>query len=490
MAVQLCVECSDVLVDKYAGEDGLHSKRSSYASSPACEFCGGDCSTTLGKGNQAVTSLHREISQSLVEESCAEVVFRCEPGILRIVADFLEPEDLVRFVLLSTWTRDTLLGHDLNLSNYKRRFLVTDLIRFFSESSCRQWRLRGVRLQCTEKDTLSRFLKLSHARHVLSLTLSDLHSSASISQVGSCLSLERISLSHCANLVDITALGACLKLKWVDLSYSENVTSIEPLGNCKDLRGLYISGCRRVRDLHVISLCKRLEELDLDLCFSPQQEWLPKTFQKLRWMSLRGCNELKLLPSGLSCCEQLETLNLASCDSLVSLQNIPRSHGMKTLVLSSCSSLLDISAVSYVKSLTVLDLSYCVKLKSFGVLRSCESLAELDVSGCVEIVRLPLLPQLTKLKTVGCSKLESIEALAASLQLLEANFMGCRSLTDISPLGQCYRLSAVRLALCTRVQSLREIAKCKALSFLDVRWTNAALKRASSRMKQVSALLT
>lgn len=487
MAVQLCVECTDVLVAKYSAEptDKPHKGEAPLAHS--CEFCGGDC-YGITPGAQH-SRLRREQSQSLVEESSAEVVFRCEPGILRIVAGFLEPEDLVRFVLLSTWTRDTLLGHDLNLSNYKRRFLVTDLIRFFSESSCRQWRLRGVRLRCTESDTLSRFLKLSHSRHVLSLTLSDIHSSSSIIHVGACVSLRRISLSHCPNLVDISPLGQCKKLKWVDLSYSENVTSIAPLASCKDLRGLYISGCRRVNDLHVVDGCTELEELDLDLCVSPQREWLPRTFRKLRWMSLRGCSELKLLPVGFSCCEKLESVNLASCESLVSLQHISKAQRMKSLTLSSCESLLDISALYGFESLTSLDLSYCVKLKGFGVLASCPNLTELDVSGSVELVRLPQLRMLRRLKAVGCPKLESIEALAGSTLLLEANFMGCRALTDISPVGQCPALSALRLALCTRIQSLREIERCQSLSFLDVRWTNPVLKRASCRLSQALTVL-
>lgn len=488
MAVQLCGECTDVLVDKYAGVGHFSRKDSDVGLLRSCEFCGGECWGAIPAPLETARP-RRETSQSMVEESCAEVVFRCEPGILRSVASFLEPEDLVRFVLLSAWTRDTLLGHDLNLSKYKRRFLVSDLIRFFSGSSCRQWRLRGVRLQCAERDTLSRFLQLSHSRHVLSLTLSDLRSSSSIAQIGACTSLERISLSHCSNLVDITPLGNCKRLKWVDLSYSEMVTSIAPLSNCPGLRGLYISGCRQVNDLFVIQNCSLLEELDLDLCVSPQPEWLPRTFQRLRWISLRGCTELKLLPAGFSCCEMLETVNLSSCDSLVSLQNMSKAQVMKSLILSSCESLLDISALSCMTTLRCIDLSYCVRLKSFGVLATCSRLEELDISGCNEISRLPVLRMLKKLTAVGCTKLENVDALGASRYLEEVNFMGCRSLTDISALGRCLNLGALRLALCIRVRSLYDLSPCKLLSFLDVRWSNAVLKRGSFRLNHITTIL-
>jgi hypothetical protein len=170
---------------------------------------------------------------------------------------------------------------------------------------------------------------------------------------------------------------------------------------------------------------------------------LPESFgnlQALTTLNLNTCDSLVSLPESFGNLQALTTLNLHYCRSLASL---PESFGnlqaLTTLNLNSCYSLVSLpESFGNLQALTTLNLNYCRSLaslpESFGTL---QVFTTLNLNYCRSLASLPEsfgnLQALTTLNLRSCDSLASLPESFGNLQALKTlDLNSCRSLSGLS----------------------------------------------------------
>ncbi|KAK6932465.1 NB-ARC [Dillenia turbinata] len=297
------------------------------------------------------------------------------------------------------------------------------------------------------------------------------------------------------------------------------------LSNMHNLRALVLRGCTLLEEILIprpiqapslltvleISGAKSLENVPADLFEKTPQlrslnlsqwpmELLPssifESLVELRWLILRGCSKLKVLPS-LKCLTKLEVIDLCGSPALENLvdstfsmlQNLkiinfsktklrrtPIVNGLVNLthfLVSSCDTLSLLRKLDSLTSLQVLDLSGATNLvklpdKSF---KNNDNLCFLNLSGS-GITELPIIANFRGLEYLDVSKAKNLNKFENSsfqklphLQVLNFSEIQVKKLPLISNLGNLRKLL---LSSCAQLEELPIMEGLTRLEVLDL----------------------
>ncbi|XP_021902082.1 putative disease resistance protein At4g19050 [Carica papaya] len=248
--------------------------------------------------------------------------------------------------------------------------------------------------------------------------------------------------------------------------FLENIDQIQWL---KSLVILEISGATSLMTIPD-DLLQQLLHLQ-SLNFSEVQvEMLPSSISnltELRWLILRGCRHLKMLPR-LSALQKLEVIDLfgASC-----FQRFYES-----------------SFLQFTK-LRILDVSHS-QIDRLPLLYGCEELTQLVLRNCRFLTRLPRLKTLSNLQVLDLSGAiclkeiyDDIFKTAQNLKVLDFSEIGLHALPSIT----C-NLSHILLRNCTALTKLPSTKTCKDLELLDLSGSSNLVKIEDQSFKHLWCL--
>ncbi|XP_066390031.1 uncharacterized protein [Miscanthus floridulus] len=283
---------------------------------------------------------------------------------------------------------------------------------------------------------------LSALRHLNVLDLSGCSFLELPSSVGQLKHLRYLDVSHSAVQSLPSELRHLQNLEALDLSKTSVSVPLDPIGPFQKLKYLNLQECPNLRDLlRTFGDLKGLEHLNLSRCSGVSE--LPETlcgFSALQLLDLSGCAELEKLPQSLGSLKNLGDLNLSGCSRLEQLsESFHELYSLKFLNLESCSMLQQLPHLfGNLKTLEILNLAGCISLqelpKSFGDLYF---LRVLNLEGCFGLQESPeFLGNLLNLENLNLShiSLELPEALINLRRLHTLDLTGCgfkKSFADI-----------------------------------------------------------
>ena len=238
------------------------------------------------------------------------------------------------------------------------------------------------------------------------------------------------------SIVDDTGRGITQSSRYSSFICHSKISSIpESLCNAKKLRTFYLiaskgmtedqdkaqeflhvlfSSSRVLRALHLSSLpiktlpnsLKKLKHLRYLNLSHTHLEMLPQyicTLQNLETLDLYSCQALVSLPDSIGNLLNLLSLNLSRCSSLLSLPNsIGRLHKLRKLDLSFCQIQTLPESLSCLSNLQMLKLNYChFVLELPKNMKDMRNLVHLDLYGCYSLTSMPAgIGQLSRLRTL------------------------------------------------------------------------------------------
>jgi len=492
-AVSICLECSESLLVEL---ENARVRDGSDRSIVSCEdwlercfHCG--CAviapTDSDEGSSsAVDETEDSDARDVVldEESLASLaevherfldVCEREPGLMELVLSFLSPKSIARLSMVCRPLCVLLWGRPVDLLDLEERrwFRKSDLVRLFvSRHVRRRWLLEGAALDCRDA-SVSEFTVV--ALQPLALRSLALRNAGNTGLHGleRCKWLMKLDLSYDGELENLEALSSLEDLRVLSLLECDNIASVKALSSCEQLRELKLCGCRNLYSLEGLDECKRLEKLDLNSCFSLFSDDSSQILRKLsglKWLSLQNCSQLQRCPK---LPETLQHLDLAMCDQLMFLNALDCvSESLETLLLASCDSLADISVLGTLKKLTLLDLSNCYMLQDVSPLSRCTSMRRLSLSGCVELeeVRIESCCGLETINLTGCEKLRNLDQIGSCKRLKRLDVPFCTALTCIKGLEKCDSLEYVNITRCDALMDVAPLSKLSNLQELSIRW--------------------
>ncbi|KAL4605156.1 hypothetical protein ACB092_09G009000 [Castanea dentata] len=210
--------------------------------------------------------------------------------------------------------------------------------------------------------------------------------------------LEILGLNGCTNMVGLhPSIGQLSKLKSLGLNFCKSLTNLPSLSaNMESLTSLDLSGCPKIKKIPEFKgTMKSLSQLTLNL---PAIEELPPSpiecLTAPENLVLRGCGDLKCLPSNMDSLRSLKFLHLSGCLPLlpeilwkmkclerldlcqmahlgeIELNGIGCLSSLKYLSLSSNNFVTLPAIFSQLSKLETLDLTHCKNLRSVSELPS------------------------------------------------------------------------------------------------------------------------
>ncbi|KAK9275152.1 hypothetical protein L1049_022411 [Liquidambar formosana] len=294
------------------------------------------------------------------------------------------------------------------------------------------------------------------------------------------------------------SLSKMEKLRVLVLRGCEFLDNIDQIRELKMLSVLEISGASSLEKIPD-DLFEQIPSLrSLNLC-AFQITSLPSSLfnlSKLRWLILRGCSRLQLLPS-LKAFKDLEVLDLSGATSVIkfhdqnfsSVQNLrildlsqtqikklPFLQNLGKLTrcsLSSCTSLAGLPNLASLSSLQILHLSGASSLKAISSFpSSMGNLYALHLRGCSQLVKLPCTIELKHLKLLDLSDADGLVEIEDKsfkhliyLQVVNLSKTKLKILPSLSNLGN---LRELLLKDCSLLETLPEMEELTRLEVLDL----------------------
>ncbi|XP_048131491.1 disease resistance protein RPV1-like [Rhodamnia argentea] len=202
-------------------------------------------------------------------------------------------------------------------------------------------------------------------------------------EIGLLVNLKHLSLGHCSKLRKLpSSIGELKSLIKLDLSY----TSIEGLphsvGYLVNLESLSLAGCREIRELpDSIGNLNSLIELDLSLT---RIKVFPSAIGKLSFLRILDLSHTQIcrVPETIGALSHLEELILRDCDELQVLPSLPRSlthlhvrsRSLQSIPnLSNLTNLVDLSlSDGGLRSLSLINANYLEWIGKLSKLRNLE----------------------------------------------------------------------------------------------------------------------
>ncbi|XP_062006473.1 putative disease resistance protein At4g19050 [Rosa rugosa] len=306
------------------------------------------------------------------------------------------------------------------------------------------------------------------------------------------------------------------KLSILVLRFCDRLEKIDPIQEFQSLSVLEISGATSLKMIpdNFFETMSNLRSLNLS---EANVKSLPSSLfnrSELRWLILRGCSQLKTLPSlkslgklkvldlsgatsfsrfrdkTFAALQKLHTLNLSNSQ----ITRLPFLHGndeLNQLLLGGCASLNRLPTLNTIPQLQILDLSGATGLKEIQF-EPLDSLKALDLSGthikrqpssfshlsdlslreCRELVKLPLTKEIKYLESLdlsGSSTMVEIEdkffQQMRFLRVLNFSTVKIKELPSLSNLANLCRLL---LMDCSCLEKLPEMEGLKRLQELNL----------------------
>nr|CCC91210.1 putative leucine-rich repeat protein (LRRP) [Trypanosoma congolense IL3000] len=284
------------------------------------------------------------------------------------------------------------------------------------------------------------------------------------------------SLRNNYSLVEIT-LECCL-----------SITDVSPLSTIVTLQRINLGGCRNVvKGAGPLSKLPDLHELSVrgsaitDSCVSDLSE-----SKSLRRLDLSSCeNVTDVLP----CCriKLLEEIDLSRCRNIsCGVGDMAKLSLLRVLSLvgtNTSDNCLRMLSTNY--NITVLDVSFCGNLVDMTPIASIELLEVLRANGCKGVVRgvggLGKLRSLRELSLKEASiKNKSLDGLGESQSLVQLDLASCERLTDVTSLSHVKTLEILNLNGCKNVTEGLDcmvlMQRLRCLHVVGVRLRSAVLK--------------
>ncbi|KAI9119855.1 hypothetical protein K1719_009244 [Acacia pycnantha] len=378
---------------------------------------------TIDDGKVRMHDLIKEMGYDIVRQECIK-----EPGRRSRLCD---PED-VHHVLKNNTGTDAIEGIVLDLSKIRRLHLSSDtfkkmpnlrFIKFYSlkNRSCKVDLSSGLELLSGQL----RYLQWDgYPLESLPSTfcpekLVELHMPNSQVKklwdgVQDFVSLRRINLAGCKQLIELPDFSKAQKLNSVVLASCESLCDVHPsILSLQRLVSLNLKKCIKLKKLRGENNLKSLKDIHLNWCFSLTEFSLSS--KEITRLEL-GTTRIEILDSSIRHLSKLKQFSL----------NGSRLKG------------LPINELCCLRSLEELRLSYCVqvidKLKLHILFDALRFLQKLHLDGCPNLIELPNnIKHLSGLKVLSlknCDRLQSIPELPPSIEELDAT--NCASLETIT----------------------------------------------------------
>ncbi|KAM1708906.1 hypothetical protein COP1_001857 [Malus domestica] len=258
------------------------------------------------------------------------------------------------------------------------------------------------------------------------------------------------------------------------------------------LQTLILSGCSMLEKFPDISdVMEKLSELYLDETAIKELHSSINKLTSLTILNLRGCRELKSMPSSIHM-GSLQTFNLSGCSDLETFPDISGvMEKLSELYLDETAIRELPSSINKLTGLTVLDLSRCQELKSLPSSILMGSLRTLILSGCSMLEKFPdisdVMENLLELYLDGTDIKELPSSINKLTGLTVLNLSGCQELKSLPSSIHVGSLQTLILSGCSMLEKFPDISDVmKKLSRLYLDGT--AIKELPSSISKLTGL--
>ncbi|XP_048446749.1 disease resistance protein RPV1 [Pyrus x bretschneideri] len=299
-------------------------------------------------------------------------------------------------------------------------------------------------------------------------------------------SLQTLNLSGCSNLEKFPEISGVMEklselyldgtaIKELPLSINKLTgLTILDLRGCRELKSLTssihmrslqtlnLSGCSNLEMFPEIS--EVMEELSKLYLNGTAIKELPLSINKLTGLpilDLRGCRELKSLPSNIQM-RSFRTLDLSHCSNFEKFPNISDVMENLSELYLQWTAIKELpSSINKLKGLTLLDLRHCRELKSLPSNIHMGSLQTLNLSGCSNFEKFPeisdAMENLSELYLDGTAIKELPSSINKLTGLTVLNLSRCQELKSLPSSIYMGSLQTLNLSDCSNLEKFPEI---------------------------------
>ncbi|KAM5556894.1 TMV resistance protein N [Rosa sericea] len=246
------------------------------------------------------------------------------------------------------------------------------------------------------------------------------------------------------------------KLKFINLSHSHYLTTTPDFSEATNVETLVLEGCSSLVDVNSSILA----------------------LQNLVFLCLRGCKELKSLPSSI-CLKSLKTLDVSGCSSLVKFPEISGiMEDLSEIYLNETAIEELPSSIERLQGLVLLHLRNCRSLVRLpDNICNLVRLKDLTLSWCTKLYHLP--ENLGKLESLMCLEVEG-----SGIRELPVSILRLKRLKSLS----CGGCDEMKIPFSSWSSSIEEYCHYSGLLHLDLSDSN--LCELSDSIAQLSSLKT
>ncbi|XP_048446610.1 disease resistance protein RPV1-like [Pyrus x bretschneideri] len=328
---------------------------------------------------------------------------------------------------------------------------------------------------------------ISALKNLVILNLGVCHKLKSLPSISHMGSLQTLNLSCCSNfekfpeisdamenLAELYLDGTAIKelpssfnkltgLTVLNLSWCRELKSLPSSIHLGSLQTLNLSGCLNLEKFPEISdVMEKLSELRLDGIATKELSSSINKLTGLTILNLRGCQELKSLPSSIHL-GSLQTLNLSGCLNLEKFPEISDAmENLAELYLDGTAIKELSSSINKLTGLTILNLRGCRELKSLPSSIHLGSLQTLNLSGCSNLEKFPdvsdVMEKLSKFYLGGTAIKELPSSINKLTGLTVLNLSGCRELKSLPSSIHMGSLQTLDLSGCSNLEKFPDVS--------------------------------
>ncbi|XP_068316016.1 disease resistance protein RPV1-like [Pyrus communis] len=249
----------------------------------------------------------------------------------------------------------------------------------------------------------------------------------------------------------------------LDLSGFQELKSLPSSIQMGSLQTLRLSGCTNFEKFPDIS--DGMEKLSNLYLGGTAIKELPSSINKLTGLTvldLRGCRELKSLPSSIHM-GSLRTLNFSGCSNLEKFPEISEVMEELSKLYLDWTAIKELpSSINKLTGLTILDLTGCRELKSLPSSIHMGSFQTFKLSGCSNLEKFPdildVMEKLSKLYLDGTAIKELPSSINKLTGLTVLDLYGCQELKSLPSSIHMGSLQTLRLSGCSNLGKFPDIS--------------------------------